>query len=132
MSYGSCKVERSYRYSKVFTAIVPSSDSTVRADVFYRKHTFKPRENLRYYWFYMNEIRSTVGGYDGKLLHGNYRSYHSNGNLKEFGHFRKGCKTGKWLSWNQDGAIREKSFFRNGQKVSPVFTRKILAMFAQQ
>src|SRR5688572_13656374 len=39
-------------------------------------------ETRRYFWFYQGELKSTVGTYTGKLLHGVYEKFDREGNLR--------------------------------------------------
>ena len=56
----------------------------------------------------------TKGGYDGKLLHGEYTSFYLSDNLKEKGWFCKGLKCGKWIQWYENGKIKETGHWKNG------------------
>ena len=70
----------------------------------------------RYYWFSAHSIKSTQGGYSGKLLNGDYRESYANRNLKELGYFYKGLKTGIWRSWSQNGKLTEDYTWNFGEK----------------
>ena len=61
----------------------------------------------------MNE---TEGGYSGELLHGDFRSFHSNGQLKSQGEFSKGLKQGEWKAWDETGRLTEVEKWSNGRK----------------
>lgn len=94
--------------------IVNSSDSTIYAEVWTDAHTIKANQRKTYYWFKSGQIRNTRGGYDGKLLHGYYKSFYLDKNLKEAGSFKKGIKTGKWIRWYQNGEINQVAWWDNG------------------
>lgn len=79
----------------------------------------KPEEDLTYYWYAYNKVMKTEGGYDGKLLHGQYAAFYFNNNLKEKGKFRKGLKDGKWISWYEHGKIMEIVEWSKGKKDGP-------------
>ncbi len=68
----------------------------------------------KYYWYSNNQIKITQGGYSGKLLHGPYREFYFNKNLKEQGQFDMGLKVGEWNSWNIQGMLTEKTNFKKG------------------
>ena len=69
-----------------------------------------PVENInnykRYYWCDKNEIKSNIGGFHGRLLHGKFELFKSN-NLVQLGQFNNGLKDGTWKSWRADGGYIE-------------------------
>ncbi len=67
-----------------------------------------------YNWYAQHDIKETRGGFDGKLLHGEYIEFYENKNLKKKGIFKKGLKTGKWKSWYMNGQISEIVYYKNG------------------
>jgi len=69
-----------------------------------------------YTWFSGNQIRTTQGGYSGRLLNGLYEDFYLDKNLKERGYFDKGLKQGLWKSWNAEGVLREEMTWDKGQK----------------
>jgi len=69
-----------------------------------------------YSWFSGNQIRTTQGGYSGRLLHGLYQDFYLDKNLKETGYFDKGLKQSLWKSWNAEGILKEEWNFSKGQK----------------
>lgn len=69
----------------------------------------------KYWWFSNNQIKTTQGGFSGKLLHGLYSDFYLNNNLKEQGYFQMGLKEGEWKSWSEDGVLIEKNRYRNGE-----------------
>lgn len=68
-----------------------------------------------YYWFSNGQIRSTQGGYSGKLIHGLYSDYYLNNQLKEQGYFNMGLKDGEWKSWSEEGGLKTRVNYKNGQ-----------------
>src|SRR5690606_26787594 len=68
-----------------------------------------------YYWYSTNQIRSTQGGYSGKLLNGPYNDFYINKNLREQGTFKNGLKNGRWNSWTEDGTLKESISWRSGE-----------------
>jgi antitoxin component YwqK of YwqJK toxin-antitoxin module len=73
-----------------------------------------PKPQLWYFWYSANQIQNTQGGYSGKLLNGDYRSYYLNKNLMEQGSFNAGLKDGTWKSWTANGVLRESISWQNG------------------
>lgn len=69
-----------------------------------------------YNWYAQHDIKETRGGFDGKLLHGQYTEFYENKNLKKKGIFKKGLKKGKWKSWYKDGQLSEIVYYKNGLK----------------
>ena len=72
----------------------------------------------RYYWFKQQEIRTTQGGYDGKLLNGLYKKFSPNHNLMEKGKFKFGLKYGEWIYWKPNGDIDRMEKWRNGNIIN--------------
>lgn len=95
--------------------IVNEDDRTIVAYV-------KPTRGLpvepdnQYFSFSGNKIQITQGGYSGKLLHGGYKEWYSNKNLKELGFFYKGLKTGVWKSWTENGKLSVDYTWNFGKK----------------
>ncbi len=69
-----------------------------------------------YHWFHGNKVLQTTGGYEGKLLHGQFVSFYSNKQLKEKGHFQYGLKNGQWTSWYNDGQLKAINHWEDGEK----------------
>ncbi|HXD93107.1 MAG TPA: hypothetical protein VNX01_07820 [Bacteroidia bacterium] len=100
-----------------YNANIANTDSSVRAEVYYETNkNIKIEQNVVYYWFYLNKILSTQGGFEGRLLHGTYSCFYPNNNLKEKGEFKDGQKTGKWIAWYTNGKIRETSTWKKSVK----------------
>jgi hypothetical protein len=93
---------------------ISTPNQTIRAEVLDEKSTLKPDEALSYYWFASNKITVTKGGYDGKLLHGQYTSFYLNSNLMEKGEFKNGVKNNRWVIWYDNGNIKEISNWKKG------------------
>ena len=98
---------------------INTSNSTIKFEVLSEKIVFQPIKALTYYWFSTNKILETKGGYDGKLLHGQYACFYMNSNLKEKGKFKKGLKDGEWVSWFENGRIMETITWKSGLKSGP-------------
>jgi YD repeat-containing protein len=97
-----------------YTIYINFEDYSVRADVLYDDAKVKPRMFRTYYWYMNNDIKNTEGSFDGKLLHGEYKSFYRNYNLREQGNFNYGLKTGKWQTWFINGKIHELLQYKNG------------------
>ncbi|HWZ23306.1 MAG TPA: hypothetical protein VNW06_11665 [Cytophagaceae bacterium] len=73
------------------------------------------RDDLFYYWFAASDVKKTQGGYDGKLINGEYAAFYLNKNLKEKGNFRYGLKVGIWKSWYISGRYSEIANWKKGE-----------------
>lgn len=91
-------------------------DYTVKTNIVSKNKKIKANTNLTYHWYSSNKIQETMGGYDGKMLHGQYASFYLNGNLKEKGDFKMGLKNGDWTSWYENGKIKDVTSWRKGLK----------------
>ena len=83
------------------------------------KEDIIPDPQRRYYWYSANDVRSTQGGFSGKLLNGPYSDFYKNKQLKEQGNFIAGLKTGNWRSWMDNGVLKEDSRWRKGLQSGP-------------
>jgi hypothetical protein len=99
---------------QTYTVYINTPDGSVRADLLRENGRTKARSDRFYYWYSNNEIKQTQGGFDGKLLHGLYKSFYRNMNLKEQGTFSHGLKTGEWTCWYDNGRMQERIHFSNG------------------
>lgn len=101
--------------SNTFTVYINYEEYAVRANVLYEAHKVKTKMGHFYYWYSNNDIKKTDGSFDGKLLHGEYKSFFRNMNLREEGKFNYGLKDGTWKSWYMDGNIHEVSNYKKGK-----------------
>lgn len=85
------------------------------------KKEIKIPKQTRIYWFKNNHLFSTVGGYNGPLLEGDYSAMVSNRYLFEKGKFEFGLKEGEWLRWHPNGEIHSKYFWENGKREGPFY-----------
>jgi len=77
--------------------------------------TFKFDEKKEYFWYTeFSNIKSTKGGCGGKLLHGNYKFYDEDGNLRLDKNYLLGILDGNEVSWDSVGDIISKTTYRNG------------------
>jgi hypothetical protein len=99
---------------------VVTSRSQTKGDTIYKFHVSEEEHNIpsesmkRYFWFHQGEMRSTVGNYSGKLLHGGFEKFDRKGNLYEKGEFNNGLKTGEWLTWFPNGRLSRRVTWQNG------------------
>ena len=100
--------------SSTFTVYINFEDYSVRANVLYDADKVKTKMGHMYYWYVNNDIKKTDGSFDGKLLHGEYKSFFRNLNLREQGSFVYGLKDGTWKSWYLNGNIHEIINYKNG------------------
>ncbi len=76
---------------------INENDYSIVAEVLAKEKSIPSSADKEYYWYKSNSIMSTKGGYDGKLLHGQYSSFYLNSNLKEKGKYHMGLiKLEKW------------------------------------
>lgn len=75
-----------------------------------------PKRDKSYYWYSTQQIRTTEGGYSGRVLHGPYTRYYTNNNLAESGTFKNGLKHGPWRSWYADGGQQKESTWKDGEE----------------
>jgi hypothetical protein len=86
----------------------------VYVDVLTTEKKIKPNDELYYFWFKGDNIKRTRGGFEGKLLHGEYIEFYANKDLKEKGNFIYGLKTGEWKKWYPEGQLECIIRWRNG------------------
>lgn len=99
-----------------FNVTVNYEDYTVKTQMLKDPKKVKVDNELSYLWFNSNKIIETKGGYDGKLLHGYYKSFYLNNQLREAGDIKYGIKSGEWRYWYSDGKLKEVSTWKNGRK----------------
>lgn len=80
--------------------------------------TIRPDLSRNYYWFKKDTILSTIGGFGGRLLNGNYTVYYPDKNLRESGQFHYGLKDGEWKIWNPDGTLHQVTRWKRGLESS--------------
>lgn len=101
---------------KAFNITVNYPDYTVKTQMLKEPKQFKPDVDLTYHWYTAQKIMETKGGFDGKLLHGTYRSFYLNDQLFESGEFKYGVKSGEWKNWYPDGKLKEITNWKKGRK----------------
>ncbi|HXA01796.1 MAG TPA: hypothetical protein VNW99_07410 [Cytophagaceae bacterium] len=106
--------QKSFELPSNQRVILNFEDHIVYATVLHEEANIKINDNKYYYWYKSNDIKITRGGYDGKLLHGNYTEYYPNKNLKQKGEYKYGLKIGEWRNWNIAGEFEQISNWRKG------------------
>ena len=99
-----------------FNITVNYDEFTVKTQMLKNPKKIKVDNDLNYLWFSSNRIIETKGGYDGKLLHGYYKSFYLNNQLKESGELKYGIKNGEWRNWYNDGNLKEISTWKRGRR----------------
>jgi antitoxin component YwqK of YwqJK toxin-antitoxin module len=100
--------------SKTYLVYVNYESYSVRAYVLRDNGRTEAQNAFTYFWYGANAIQQTRGGFDGKLLHGEYKAFYLDNNLKEAGRFAKGLKTGQWKTWHAGGKLAEIIHFTKG------------------
>jgi len=89
---------------------------TVKTQMLTNTKKLETKSELTYMWYMAQKIMETKGGFDGKLIHGSYRSFYLNDQLKEQGQIKYGLKHKQWKYWYNNGSIRESITWKNGIK----------------
>ncbi|HEX8514823.1 MAG TPA: hypothetical protein VF868_01400 [Bacteroidia bacterium] len=98
-----------------YTIYINHQEGAVKANVLsQQKKKIEVNKDLYYSWYISNKIIETQGGFEGKILDGNYTSFYSSNNLKEKGVFFKGLKNGEWITWYEDGKIQSVKNWKKG------------------
>lgn len=92
--------------------ILHSDGYIIYADVAREPSKQKADTRLFYYWYSANDIKKTKGGFQGKLLHGQYTKFYANKNLHTQGKFKKGIQVGEWKYWYHNGELSEIKHWR--------------------
>jgi hypothetical protein len=102
---------------KTFNIVVNYDTYTVKTQMLKDFKKINVHDDRSYLWCSANKIIETRAGYDGKLLHGYYKSfYFENNQLRESGKVHYGLKTGEWRFWYADGKLREVITYKKGKK----------------
>lgn len=76
----------------------------------------KPKKERTYYWYNNTNIQHTQGGYSGYLLDGTYTEYkHPANTLNAKGRYSKGLKNGTWKTWYTNGKLKEQANWKKGR-----------------
>lgn len=72
-------------------------------------------DNKEYFWYTeFSNIKSTKGGSGGSLLHGNYKFYDENGNMRQDKNYFLGLPDGNEKNWDSVGNITSQSKYSKG------------------
>jgi antitoxin component YwqK of YwqJK toxin-antitoxin module len=93
-------------FSQYYNSLVRIDSSSLSYRFHVTIETPKPHLSYKYFWFSSGRIHQTVGGYDGKLLHGEYKVTDPEQRLLEQGNWRMGRKWGNWYTWYPDGKLK--------------------------
>jgi antitoxin component YwqK of YwqJK toxin-antitoxin module len=95
-------------------------DKVVYASVMTNSKKVSVKNDRFYYWYKANDIKTSQGGFEGKLLDGSYTEFYPDKNLKEQGFFKTGLKNGVWKTWHHNGKLASISKWKKG-KLNGVF-----------
>jgi antitoxin component YwqK of YwqJK toxin-antitoxin module len=73
-----------------------------------------PSQGGKYYWYSDNQLLSTHGGFDGRLLDGAYSLQNRTGSLLAKGSYDRGLKSGAWTTWYPGGTIQKVEHWQKG------------------
>jgi hypothetical protein len=104
---------------KQFNITVNFENYTVKTQVLGQSKSLSADNERSYLWYSSQKIMETRGGYDGKLIHGIYRAFYLNDQLKERGRIRYGIRQGEWKYWYPDGKLKEVITWKKGFKQGP-------------
>lgn len=102
--------------NKTYSVYVNYPTYSVRAYVLFQNGKIRPQDGRTYFWYASNAIQQTESGFDGKLLHGEYKAFYLNNALKEWGHFHNGIKIGVWKNWHANGKLADECPYRHGRR----------------
>jgi antitoxin component YwqK of YwqJK toxin-antitoxin module len=75
-------------------------------------------DNKEYYWYTeFSKVKSTKGGSGGNLLHGNYKFYDENGNLRMDKNYYLGLSEGSEKNWDSLGNITSQYRYSKGDMI---------------
>lgn len=92
-----------------------NEDTEVEAEILTQDKKVNINSDITYTWYKDYAVKTTKGGYDGKLLNGRFIERYANGNLKTKGSYRYGMKYGKWTTWHLEGTLEEVSHWKEGK-----------------
>lgn len=99
-----------------FNVTINQEDQIVKTQILKDPKKIHIDNEATYMWYTSNQLVETKGGYDGKLLHGYYKAFFFNNQLREMGQMRYGLKHRKWRYWYSNGMLREIITWKNGRK----------------
>lgn len=91
---------------KRFTILAADGSKTI---LYAENIKISPNSDKTYTWYENNQLHSTMGGYAGKLLNGQFTQYFPNRSLSAQGLYVKGLKQGVWRNWYTNGNLQRES-----------------------
>jgi len=101
---------------KQFSITINSEDCTIKTQMLNHQKNIVAHNDRTYLWYSSQKLMETNGGYEGKLIHGYFKSFYLNNQLKEQGNVWYGLKNKKWRYWYRDGRLREIINWKKGKK----------------
>lgn len=101
---------------KSFNITVNFDSYTVKTQMLKDNKALKTNPDLTYCWYSNQKLIETKGGFDGKLIHGFYKSFYLNNQLRESGTYKYGVKHSEWKTWYPDGKLKDITNWKNGVK----------------
>lgn len=99
-----------------FNVTINQEDQIVKTQILKNPKRVQLDNDATYTWYTANQLVETRGGYDGRLLHGYYKAFFFNNQLRESGQMRYGLRQGKWRYWYSNGNLREIISWKKGRK----------------
>jgi antitoxin component YwqK of YwqJK toxin-antitoxin module len=100
---------------------VQYGDSLAEAYYYRGDKTIKPKDDNIYYWYGVQDFKHTRGGFDGKILHGEFVMFYRNKDLLSKGNFKYGLKQGEWKTWYIGGERKSKEKWHNGKLIGSAY-----------
>jgi len=69
-------------------------------------------------WLYYDEFGKVTGQGEFTSGNGTQKVYYSNGQTKQFTHYKNDVKDGEEIFYNEDGKITQRIVYRNGQALN--------------
>jgi hypothetical protein len=101
---------------KQFNITINFDDYTVKTQMLKENKNIRVNNDCMYMWYGSQKIIETKGGYDGRLIHGTYRAFYLNDQLKEQGQIKYGLRNKEWKYWYPDGKLKEVITWKKGVK----------------
>lgn len=111
---GFSQVKKSKTKTHVVTITMLHNEYSQASIIDITKKKVKPKIQKNYLWYINDEVKTTSGGFDGKLLHGTYTTYYQSNNLKSKGNVCYGLRDDTWTDWYENGRIKQISNWNKG------------------
>lgn len=99
-----------------FNITVNADDHIAKTRMLSAAQNIRISNDKVYMWYTSQKLIETRGGFDGKLIHGPYRSFYLNNQLMEQGEICYGLRHGEWKYWYADGRLKEVISWKKGLK----------------